>query len=148
MKRAAMVLLLVASMALQSGCAGSRLSSAAIDGDLQQVQELVKSGQKVNEIDKWGWTPLLWAVYYGNFPVTRWLLDNGADPNLKSELTYGNYKPGTTPLILAAAYGHHDAAKALLEKKADRNIVDRSGKKAIDYAEQYQFEKVIALLKK
>ncbi|UPU38338.1 ankyrin repeat domain-containing protein [Geomonas paludis] len=98
-------------------------------------------------MDKWGWTPLLWAVYYGNFPVTEWLLANGADPNVKTTETYGNYLPGTTPLILAASYGRYDAVKALLAKKADSSVVDRRGKRALDYAEEYQFDKVAELLK-
>lgn len=148
MKRGILLLLLAALVALQFGCASSGLSRAAIDGDLVQAQRLVGKGESVNEIDKWGWTPLMWSAYYGNFPVTKYLLDNGADPDIKSEQEYGNYKPGVTALILAAAYGHDDAVKALLEKNADPNVTDRTGKRAIDYAEQYEFHKVVALLKK
>ena len=37
--------------------------------------------------------------------------------------------------------------KHLLSKKADPQVVDRRGKKAIDYAKEYQFEKCVALLK-
>lgn len=141
----AAVLLIVAVSLF--GCASGGMSRAAVDGDLNAVKEYAGKGQSVNAIDKWGWTPLLWAVYYGNFPVTKWLLDNGADPNIKTQETYGNYLPGTTALILAAAYGREDAVKALLAKKADRTVVDRTGKTALDYAEQYQFDKVVALLK-
>nr|WP_281376675.1 ankyrin repeat domain-containing protein [Geomonas paludis] len=72
---------------------------------------------------------------------------NGADPNVKTTETYGNYLPGTTPLILAASYGRYDAVKALLAKKADSSVVDRRGKRALDYAEEYQFDKVAELLK-
>lgn len=141
----AAVLLMVALS--QLGCASSGMSRAAINGDLHAVKQFASKGESVNTIDKWGWTPLMWAVYYGNFPVTKWLLDNGADPNIKTRETYGNYLPGTTALILAAAYGRDDAVKALLAKKADRSIVDRTGKTALDYAEQYQFDKVVSLLK-
>lgn len=147
MKRSILLLLLAGLTALQFGCASTGVSRAAVDGDLQTVQRLVGKGEQVNEIDKWGWTPLMWAVYYDHFPITQWLLDNGADPNIKSEQTYGNYKPGTTALILAAAYGHDNAVKALLDKNADPNVVDRTGKRAIDYAEQYEFHKVLSLLK-
>ncbi|HBA88233.1 MAG TPA: hypothetical protein DCZ75_09675 [Geobacter sp.] len=147
MKKMALVALFVVLVALQSGCASSGLSNAAISGDLQQVQSLVGHGEQVNEIDKWGWTPLMWSVYYDNFPITKWLLDNGADPNVKSEQSYGNYQPGSTALIIAAAYGHDNAVQALLDKNADPNVVDRTGKRAIDYAEQYEFSKVVGLLK-
>lgn len=147
MKRLVILAILIMVALFQSGCAGGGMSRAAVDGDLQAVKEFARKGQDVNATDKWGWTPLLWAVYYGNFPVTEWLLANGADANVKTKETYGNYLPGTTPLILAASYGRDDAVKALLAKKADPSVVDRRGKKALDYAQEYQFDKVVALLK-
>lgn len=147
MKRVLIAAILVMVAVTQFGCASSGMSRAAIDGDLHAVKEFAGKGEKVNDIDKWGWTPLMWSVYYGNFPITKWLLDNGADPNIKTQREYGNYLPGTTALILAAAYGRDDAVKALLAKKADPGVKDRKGKRAIDYAEQYQFDKVVALLK-
>ena len=141
---AALLLVVITSLA---GCAANGLSRAAVNGDLQEVKERVSKGEPVNEIDRWGWTPLMWSVYYGNFPVTEHLLASGADPNIKTEREYGNYLPGTTALILAAAYGHDDAVAALLKKHADPNVVDKKGKKAIDYAQEYNFEKCVALLK-
>lgn len=148
MKRILVAATLFTAAVVFSGCASSGMSRAAVDGDLQAVQEYARKGESVNAIDKWGWTPLHWAIYYGNFPVAKWLLENGADPNIKTREEYGNYLPGTTPLILAAAYGRDDAVKALLAHKADTTPVDRRGKTALDYAEQYQFEKVVALLKR
>jgi len=147
MKRILVAALLIVVAALQFGCARSTLSRAAVDGDLALVKERVQSGDPVNGIDKWGWTPLMWAVYYGNFPVTKYLLDHGADPNIKTQSEYGNYLPGTTALILAAAYGHDDAVAALLKKKANPNVVDRRGKTALAYASEYQFDKCVKLLK-
>lgn len=147
MKRVLIAAILVMVAVSQFGCASSGMSRAAIDGDLLAVKEFASKGEKVDDIDKWGWTPLMWSVYYGNFSVTKWLLDNGADPNIKTQTEYGNYLPGTTALMLAAAYGRDDAVEALLAKKADTSVMDRKGKKAIDYAEEYQFDKVVALLK-
>jgi ankyrin repeat protein len=146
MKQKLLAALLLVIAAAQFGCAGSGLSRAAVNGDLIEVQNRVQAGEKVNEIDKWGWTALMWSVYYGNFPVTKYLLDNGADPNIKTQDSYGNYLPGTTALILAASYGHDDAIAALLAKKADATVADRKGKKAIDYAKEYEFDKCVALL--
>jgi len=140
----AMMLVLGATLAR----AGDDLSRAAIAGDMTAVQERIKGGEKVNDIDKWGWTALNWAVYYGNTPVVKWLLDSGADPNLKTVKNYGSFMAGTTPLILAAAYGHDEMIAALLKKKADAGVVDSSGKKAIDYAREYNFDKCVALLRR
>jgi ankyrin repeat protein len=148
MKRALVAILLFLSLASVVGCASNGLSKAAVNGDLDDVKARVSHGEQVNRIDGWGWTPLHWSVYYGNFPVTQYLLDHGADPNIKTTREYGRYQPGTTPLILAAAYGHDDAVAALLKKKADPSVVDAEGKKALDYAEMYDFQKCVALLKK
>lgn len=147
MKRALIAAVLLMVAVSQFGCASGGMSRAAVDGDLDSVKEYARQGQSVNAIDKWGWTPLMWAVYYGNFPVTKWLLDNGADPNIKTQETYGNYLPGTTALILAAAYEREDAVKALLAKNADKSVVDRKGKTALDYAEEYHFDRIVTLLK-
>ena len=141
----AVVLVLTSAGAAQ---AGNALSRAAIAGDITAVETRVRAGEKVNDIDKWGWTALHWAVYYGNSGVAQWLLERDADPNVKTEAEYGPFLPGTTPLIMAAYYGHDNIAEALVKKKADAGVVDRKGKKAIDYAHEYSFETVVALLEK
>ena len=123
MKKRLLVALFLCLVALQAACAANNLSRAAVDGNLQMAKDSVAQGERINDIDRWGWTALAWAVYYGNFPVTKWLLEQGADPNIKTTLNYGHYPEGTTPLILAAAYGHADAVEALLEKKADPNVI-------------------------
>lgn len=140
---AAMILVLAAG---QMVYAGEKLSRAAVAGDLAGVKDCVKNGERVNEVDKWGWTALHWAVYYGNIPVAKWLLESGANPNITTVEDYGNYMKGTTPLILAAAYGHDELVAALLDKDADAGVIDRTGKKAIDYARSYEFHKCVALL--
>jgi ankyrin repeat protein len=140
---AALFLVLIATQTLH---AAESLSRAAISGDIQAVKDLVAAGESVNDIDKWGWTALMWSVYYGNIPVAKWLLDQGADPNIKTEADYGSYLTGTTALILAAAYDHPMAVEALLQKKADAGYVDKTGRKAIDYAREYGFDRCVALL--
>lgn len=140
---AAAMLVLASAGAAQ---AGNALSRAAIAGDMTAVQARVKAGEDVNDIDKWGWTALHWAVYYGNSTVVQWLLEQNADPNEKTKEEYGPFLPGTTPLIMAAYYGHNEITAALVKKDADASVVDRKGKKAIDYAKEYSFDKVVALL--
>jgi ankyrin repeat protein len=126
--------------------AGTKLSRAAVDGDLVKVQELVKGGEQVNEEARWGWTPLLWAAYYGQPQVVDFLLAQGADPNRLTKLNYGNFKPGTSALILAAYYGHAGIVKALLEAKADPAIKDNKGMTALTYAKEFDFGPCVELL--
>lgn len=147
MRQILLLFVLICTLILQVGCASTTLSRAAVDGDLPKVQQFIKEGRDVNEFDGWGWTPLHWAVYYGNTSVTKWLLDNGSDPNIKTTGHYGRYSPGTTALILAAYYGHHEAVDALLKHKADPNVIDNVGKKALDYAQEFNFNESIKLLK-
>lgn len=148
MKSMILLALFLVFVPFQTLQASDDLSRAAIAGDIQAVKDTVKSGENVNDIDKWGWTALMWSVYYGNIPVANWLLEQGADPNIKSKKEYGSYLPGTTALILAASYNHPDAVEALLKKNADANYVDRKGKMAIDYAREYEFDNCVALLQK
>lgn len=148
MRKLLLTALLLVAASAGAAQAGNALSRAAIAGDLTAVQARVKAGEKVDEIDKWGWTALHWSVYYGATPVAQWLLEQGADPNVKTEAEYGPFLPGTTPLIMAAYYGHDQIAAALVKKKADQGVVDRKGRKAIEYATEYNFDKVVAVLKK
>ena len=125
---------------------GTKLSKAAISGYLTDVKECIKGGEQVNEIDKWGWTPLMWSVYYRHLPVTEYLLANGADPNIQATKAYGPMSPGATPLIIAVYSGLEDQTAALLDKGAKVDIADGFGMKAMDYANKFQFFAVADLL--
>ncbi len=139
-------LILLAGMALQ-GCASGGLSEAAYNGNLARAQTLVSHGADVNRYDRWGWAPLLWAVYYRHNAVARFLLENGADPNIPTAGVYGTVRTGSTPLIVAAYYGYAPAVRLLLEHGADPGKANDYGFTALMYAEEYGHEKTILLLK-
>jgi len=70
------------------------------------------------------------------------LLNNGADPNIKDELT------GKTPLMLAIEKRNVELAKELLRHKADTsNIKDNNGRTAIDIAKGTEHKEIIRLLR-
>ncbi|WP_306602209.1 ankyrin repeat domain-containing protein [Geothrix sp. 21YS21S-2] len=126
--------------------AGTKLSRAVVDGNLQLAKNLVETGEKVNDVDKWGWTPLAWAAYYGHPVIVKWLLEQGADPNILTFKEYGRYKPGVSPLLLAAYYGYEEIVADLLKAKADPDIADVSGRKPVDYARDFGFTRCVELL--
>jgi ankyrin repeat protein len=137
-----MALLLAATVAQ----AGAGLSNAATKGDLVAVKAALAAGEKINEVDRWGWTPLLWSVFYEKLPVTLYLLDQGADPNCKAGAKYHRIKAGSTPLIIAGYYGMTAVVEPLLRHGARPELTDAFGYRAVDYAKQFQFTEVTALL--
>ena len=63
---------------------GSSLAhQAAQDGDLEAIKEHVGNDKKiVNKQDANGWTPLHEATRGGHLDVVKFLIENGADPNM------------------------------------------------------------------
>ena len=125
------------------------LSEATISGNAGRVEAQLKvTPGELNQIDKWGWTPLLWSVYYDYLPVTKCLLDHGADPDVQVAKAYRYVEPGTTPLIIAARYGLDAQAEALLARGAKLGTADHRGMTAAEYAKKMNFPAVSDLLAK
>lgn len=66
-------------------------------GNISVIKSVVASNpSKINEIDqKLGWTPLYRTVICSHAEATTFLLDSGADPNIKNRM-------GESPLHQAA----------------------------------------------
>ena len=69
-------------------------------------------------------TALLWAVYADRVEVVRWLLDAGADPDLRHDFGGADHGHRATALHLAAQFGAMATLDALLEAGADTTIRD------------------------
>lgn len=102
----------------------NQLLKAAGEGDMEQVQEALQSGAKVNTKDENGWTPLLRASGKGYTDIVRTLIQAGAD--LDWEATTGQ-----TALNVAALEGHIEIVRALIEAGAEMN--EKSKNAQIDY---------------
>jgi ankyrin repeat protein/beta-lactamase regulating signal transducer with metallopeptidase domain len=57
------------------------LSEYCARGNLTKVNELIKAGANVNETDKYGVTPLMYAIRQGHPEIIRVLWDHGANIN-------------------------------------------------------------------
>ena len=148
MRRNGMFTLILAFVMFASLNAGTTLSKAAISGDLAKVKACIDGGEKVDEVDKWGMTPLIWAVYYKYLPVVQYLLDQKADPNIQSKGSYRSIPKQATALSVAAYYGLEEHASLLLKHGANSELVDNNNKKAIDYAKTYNFTPIVNMLSK
>lgn len=89
------------------------------NGELPPLKSSLSSNQVNRQLDERGNTPLLIAARNGHPDVVRWLLEQGADPNVRNE-------NGLTPLSAAASTGAPEVAKLLLDVGVDPNEVVRS----------------------
>ncbi|MEL4896292.1 ankyrin repeat domain-containing protein [Crocosphaera sp. Alani8] len=109
------------------------------------VKLLIKNGADINIIpkskSKFAYTALMEATNENYFKLVKFLLNNGANVNLKNEA-------GMTALMIAAEEGYVNILQLLLEKGADVNIKNESGETALNLAEERKNEKVIEILKR
>lgn len=54
---------------------------AAIGGHIDIIKHIVESGADVNYVDGYGKTPLFYSLRHGNDEVTKFLIENGANPH-------------------------------------------------------------------
>lgn len=106
------------------------------NGDIDQVKDIIENKKiDVNaHID--GRVPLHYAADYGQTVVLNYLLDKGADPNVKD-------KHGISVLLAAIWEGHTDCVKTLLNHGASKTGQTPDGTPYLEAAEK---EEIKALL--
>ena len=95
---------------------------------MEDKQDIENSG--MNTIDEKGNSPLFYAVQNNNRGMTRYLLEQKANPN--SDELY--YREKTTPLILAVSTQSLKLVTLLLEYKANINASDENGNTSLHHA--------------
>lgn len=158
-----------------SNSANNDLHVSAGNGDLAGVKEEVSRGENVNSIDYIGQTALMYASEKGAIEIVKYLVENGADIKVKSDMrgrgtaliyasaanrvTVMEYllKRGAdinattynkeTALFWAAAMGHVEAVKFLLSHNADTQLKNYKGKTALNLAEDLQRKEIEDMLK-
>jgi ankyrin repeat protein len=115
-----------------SGCFhGSPVLDASEEGNLEKVKSLLKDGRSINEHDpkiKFGWTPLIAAIYQRNTNVAHYLIVSGADVNIPDNR-------GETAIMWAMVSDDNlDIVKDLIAHGADLNARDKMGATVLSYA--------------
>ena len=104
----------------------SPLMLAALKGQLEMADKMVKKGADVN---KTGWTPLHYAASNGHVEVIKLLLENHAYIDAESP-------NGSTPLMMASMYGNPEAVKLLIDEGADPMLKNQQGLTAQQFAQR------------
>ncbi|NVK48992.1 MAG: ankyrin repeat domain-containing protein [Cyclobacteriaceae bacterium] len=103
----------------------TNLHLAVLQGNLENVSEILKSGSNLNEKDQYGSTPLIIAATFGKSEIAKLLIEEGADLNIPNN-------QGSTPLHIAAFFSYRDIVEALLSKGADKSLRNNDGATAYD----------------
>jgi hypothetical protein len=97
------------------------LADAIIEQDINSVSQLIRYGVDINELDEYGFTPLIEAAIVDNLQISKLLLEHGANPN-------GQDVTGGTALHWATENNSLELCKLLLSHHADPNAYNFSGK--------------------
>ncbi len=152
-----------------NGIGAEKYTAITVAKSLEMVMILVESGADVNSINM-NKPVLISAVENEQIAIVEYLLDNGADVNVKVDNNYSaisypnnlaivkilvesgadvNFKNSysSTPLIFATNRGNLEIVKYLVEQGADINIQNDDGSKAIDIAISNGHKKIVKYLK-
>ncbi len=118
---------------------------ACKNNSYELVNRLIQIPKIVNTQNKYGWTPLIVAIFNNHKDIIKALLIHGSD------LLICNFK-GTTPLMYAKSsfVKHNDSEilKLLLTFDADIYQKDYQNKNILDYCIESNEEKVLNIIKR
>lgn len=107
------------------------LAYACYRGNTELARAILEIGGKrvdINQRDRMGYTPLLWAISKDHYEIAHMLLNrNDIDVNVKS-------KDDETPLLLATAYNRPMIVQRLLYHGARINVRDKEGETPLSRA--------------
>jgi ankyrin repeat protein len=122
------------------------LSWAARNDACEAMDALVRLGANVNANPYRG-TPLLWAIYADRLAAATWLLDHGADPNLRHDFGGQNHGVAAVAMHLAAQFGCTNCLRLLLARGADPTIKDAAYQATpLEWAEHHGTVEAAAML--
>lgn len=154
---------------------GSDLFRAIKNGDIELAEILIVSGADVNERDRFGSTPLIYATMLGDENLARLLIEKGADPLVKDNfgdtaLMYAKrnrdkwliellqkaesrafapstiHKTGVSDLIIAILNNDIDLVDSLILSGANVNEKDDMGNTPLIWASKFGYTDIVKSL--
>lgn len=115
--------------------------SVARNGSVEEMKMLFeKNANSVNEVENYGFSPLILATYRGNFEVAKYLITIVKDINYQS--------PEGTALMAAVMRNNSELIQLLIDKKANLDATSKTGVTALMLATQFKNIEIITLLLK
>jgi ankyrin repeat protein len=135
MRLALLILALSAKMLLAAAdaAAAEMLTKAIRLGDMKTAESLLSSGVDPNAPDKYGQTPLTYAVSFNQTQLVELLLAYHADPNLQLD-GRGERESSNAPLQYAAESGNVRIASILIAAGAQVNAQGPTGRTPLHFA--------------
>lgn len=100
---------------------GMGLHEAAMEGNLEAIQQHIEAGSDLNERDPMsGATPMIIATVFGRIEALKSLIKGGADLNYRNN-------EGATALMVAAVFDRVEISRLLIEAGADLNAINNEG---------------------
>lgn len=115
------------------------LSEEAECGSPESLQEWLRQGSDPNEIDPYGYTPLVNACLRGCIKSAKILIISGADINKQAQHGY-------CPLHAASQNGYAELAELLIDNGAETEIKNEDGDTALMLAVRSEHANVVDLL--
>ena len=114
-------------------------TSAAGDGDISKVVDMVKAGMPIDIIDKHDDTALMRVACNNRTDVISALLQKGADVDKQNRYGY-------TALHAASIYNNTDVIRMLLQHGATKDIENNFSDRPFDLARRENSEEAVRLL--
>jgi len=96
------------------------LADAILSENIDSVRQVLRYGEEINQIDEYGFTPLIEAAIVDNIVLCKLLLEQGADPNLQDAT-------GGTALHWAVENNNTALCTLLFERGANPNAYNFAG---------------------
>lgn len=93
----------------------------------EMISLLIEHGALIDQLDRDGWSALMWASWSGLNKVAAKLLELGASHRIAD-------RQGNSALIIAAQRGNAEIVRILLAKGADMTVTNKAGKSALEAA--------------